>query len=102
MTASVLRRSGGDVQTDLPAREAGILDALDGGEGRTARTVFFLACSHSALAFLKGKEGDALLGRASQEFAEAARLGPVDGFDQRWISPRIIRVYEEARRSAPH
>lgn len=75
------------------------LQGLAGVEGRTARTMFFLACSHSALAFLAGKEGGALLGRAHEEFAEAARLGPIDSLDKRWISPRIMRVFEEARRT---
>lgn len=74
------------------------LEPLARGKGRTARTLFYLACSNAAMGFFKGKEGEALLARAREQFAEARRLDPRLVIDRSLISPRIARIFEEARR----
>lgn len=76
---------------------AAIFDQLAAGPGRSARTLFRLACSNAALGFSKGQDGQDLLAKAREQFAAARRLDPRLAYDQTLISPRIRRLWEEAR-----
>lgn len=73
---------------------AEILSELAAGKGRSARVLFYLACSNSALGLLSGKDGEALLRKARQQWADAKRLDPTFAPDDRLISPRIIAVLQ--------
>lgn len=69
---------------------ADILGELAAGNGRSARVLFYLACSNSALGLLSGKNGEPLVSKARQQLAEAKKLDPTFAAEGRLISPRII------------
>ena len=74
---------------------ADILETLTLKERKSARNHFYLGCSFAALAFMEDLERPRLLKKAREEFAEARKLDPRLQFDRRYISPRILNVYEQ-------
>lgn len=73
---------------------ADILSELAAGNGRSARVLFYLACSNSALGLLSGKDGETLVAKARQQFAEARKLDPAFTPAGRLVSPRIIAALQ--------
>jgi hypothetical protein len=64
----------------------------------SARIYFYLGCSNAALAFMVSKnEGQPLLARARENFAQSRSLNPSFRYDITNISPRILKIYAQAQ-----
>ncbi len=63
---------------------------------RSARGVFYLACSNAAAGLLKGPDGADLIAAARAQFAEARRRGLRPTAEERYISPRILALARNA------
>jgi hypothetical protein len=73
------------------------LEELVAGPGRNARAFFYLGASHAALALLQPEGRDERLERARRAFGEARRLDPSFAADPGLVSPRILKLWREAR-----
>lgn len=62
--------------------------------GARPRLHFYLACSNAALALLKGKDGDAQLKAAQEQYRRAQPQQNRFTQDRRYISPRILEALE--------
>jgi len=79
---------------------ANLLERAIASKNSSAKAHFYLGCSYAALAFLqhKTKTGIAgkekLLNNAQQQFAASRKINPSLKYDQRFISPRVLQIYE--------
>jgi len=75
------------------------VDILKGltATSKSAEVYFYLGCSNAALALMREPESDRLLKDARANFAYVRRLNPSFQFDPELISPRIIKIYNEAQ-----
>jgi|GEM_PF-3265342 len=65
--------------------------------GKTdATTHFYTGCSLAALGFFQGVKGKPLLEKARQEFVASRSLQPNMDYDRQFISPRILKLYEQS------
>lgn len=64
---------------------------------KTTNTLFYLACSNAALALMQGSEGKELMTQATKQFAMVKELEPDFKVDSSLISPRIVRIYQQAQ-----
>lgn len=74
---------------------AKILSDVNDKVGST-QTLFYLACSNAALGLMRGPNGKELLARATRQFAMVKQMEPGFVADPSLISPRIIRIYQQA------
>jgi len=65
--------------------------------GKSAEIYFYLGCSNAALALMREPEADRYLKEARENFATVHRLNARFQFDPDLISPRIIKIYNEAQ-----
>ncbi len=82
---------GGDYATAIR-----LLDEIALGGSQSAETLFYLGASYAAQSFLAERQREELLVQARRRFAEARRLNPSFRADPRLVSPRILRLYEQA------
>jgi len=69
----------------------------------SARVYFYLGCNNAALALLESKsekgkdERERLVQRAIKQFVEARSLQTTIKVDRKFISPRILKLYDESQ-----
>lgn len=77
-----------------------LLEQLATTRKDSATVYFYLACSNAALAFEQSRlaggpaQKEQLLSKAREQFAQARKLDPLLKYDQQFISPRILQLYE--------
>lgn len=71
------------------------LQTLAVGPERSAKAMFYLACSNAALALLHRDQREALLKRARRQFADAKMLDGTLASNVAFVSPRILRALQE-------
>jgi hypothetical protein len=65
---------------------------------KSALVYFYLGCSQSAIALMKDKDQQRqLLQKAEQFFAQVRALDPNFRHEDRFISPRILKIYEKVQ-----
>ncbi len=64
---------------------------------QSAEIYFYLGCSNAALALMREPEADRYLKEARENFATVHRLNERFQADPELISPRIIKIYNEAQ-----
>jgi len=69
---------------------------VSAAEKPDATTHFYMGCSLAALGFFQGVRGKPLLEKARQEFVASRRLQPNMDYDRQFISPRILKLYEQS------
>jgi hypothetical protein len=74
---------------------AALLERVVAQKNDSARAYFYLGCSQAGLGLLKEKERPAYLQKAKQFFAQARKLDASLRVDRRYISPRILQIYEQ-------
>lgn len=80
-----------------------LLDRVVANRKDSAKAFFYLGCSYAALAFEQSRAGDGLkqkeqlLKKARDQFAEARKIDPMLEYDHKFISPRILQIYESAQ-----
>jgi hypothetical protein len=63
----------------------------------SARLYFYLGCNNAALAFLAGKQaGDPYKQKARENFAQAHKIDPALRPDEKFISPRIVQLFNQS------
>jgi hypothetical protein len=72
-----------------------LLEHLSLRKSPSARAYFYLGCSHAALGLLQGKGGQAALQKSKEMFARSRTLNPILQHDVRYISPRILALYNQ-------
>lgn len=72
-----------------------LLEKLASRNGRSARLHFYLGCSHAALGLLQGRNGKPELQKSREHFARSRQLDPALHYDARYISPRILQLYQQ-------
>ncbi|MEW6368141.1 MAG: hypothetical protein AB1714_26230 [Acidobacteriota bacterium] len=78
-------------------QSASLLDRVAAQKKDSGRVYFYMGCANAALALMQGKQGDALMQKARQQFAQARRLNPSYQYDTKYISPKILRAFADAR-----
>jgi len=74
-----------------------LLERVANAKEDSAETWFYLGCSHAAIGFLQGKEGQPLLQKAQREFEQVRKLDPKFKTTPGFISPRIVELYRQAQ-----
>lgn len=72
-----------------------LLEKLAARKDRSAKMHFYLGCAHAALGLLQGRSGDAELQKSREHFALTRQLDPAFRYDSRYISPRILHLYQQ-------
>ena len=67
------------------------------GDLTRERVLFYMACSHGALALLEGRKGTARLQKARDLFLQAQPDKNPFALDRKYISPEIIGALEPDR-----
>lgn len=64
----------------------------------SAKLYFYMGCTNAAMALLAQNEKRAqMLEQASRQFAQSRKIDPNFHYDERFISPRIISIYQKLR-----
>jgi len=84
---------GGDYQTTINLLEPAAADAQP-----SPRALFYLACSHAALALLESPRGDERLQKGRQLYTRARKGTETFAVDRRFISPQVLRALEAPSR----
>jgi hypothetical protein len=79
----------GDYRTTIQLLEPAAADAQP-----SSRALFYLACSHAALALLESPRGDERLQKGRQLYARARKGTETFAVDRRFISPQVLRALE--------
>lgn len=67
----------------------------------SARIQFYLGCSYAALGLIQGREGQDSIRKAQEYFARARKLNASLQVDSRYISPRVLQMYQNTPAVAP-
>jgi len=80
---------GGDYQTTIR-----LLEPVAASAQPSSRALFYLACSHAALALLESPRGDERLQKGRQLYTRARKGPETFAVDRRFISPQVLRELE--------
>jgi hypothetical protein len=81
-------------------KSAKLLEQVVARPNSSAKAHFYLGCNYAALALLQQKtksgmdQKQKLLKNAQQQFSASRQINPSLKYDQRFISPRILQIYE--------
>jgi tetratricopeptide (TPR) repeat protein len=62
----------------------------------SAEVQFYLGASHASLGLLQGRQGREILQKGMQYFARCRQLDPAFQVEHRYISPRILELYQKS------
>ncbi len=75
-----------------------LLDQVSAQKKDSAKVYFYLACTNAAMALLaQAEKRTQLLEQARRQFAQARTIDPNFHYDEKFISPRIISIYQKLR-----
>jgi hypothetical protein len=62
----------------------------------SAKLHFYAGCSYAAMGFMK-PHSEELLNRAREHFRSTRSLSPNFRYDRKYISPRVLELYDRTR-----